>query len=349
MEELINKFPADHFGKIMDKVLGYVRVGEGVGVYGMPGGGLKYFLRLAKKRLEEDGGTRVVFIECRAEAEGLEEKLRLLLEAGKDEKKTIVILSEIQYLWKKQMGVLSMLLTKRKSLWNHANLGLLASGNGEVMEKEGEYGSFAGVMLGTWLKLPLFDLKGTERMWKINKEYYGFDYPLVLAKRVFELSGGHAGLVKHIGKAVDDWGETALKDEEKLLSYPAVRINLEELTKTVTTSSELILSELGIIDTKGELFSPLLKKYLKNYQNEWVAANMPQLTAQEKKIASFLIANKNRIVDKDQIAFLMGLSEETFSLWAIYKAISRLKKKTIGEYELKTIKGRGYRWESGQK
>jgi len=39
----------------------------------------------------------------------------------------------------------------------------------------------------------------------------------------------------------------------------------------------------------------------------------------------------------------MEMSEEEYSLWAIYKIISRLRKKISGKYNLISVKGRGYK------
>ena len=44
----------------------------------------------------------------------------------------------------------------------------------------------------------------------------------------------------------------------------------------------------------------------------------------------------------DNIANLMKMSDDNFSLWAIYKAISRLKPKVKNNFEIKNIKGKGY-------
>ena len=52
--------------------------------------------------------------------------------------------------------------------------------------------------------------------------------------------------------------------------------------------------------------------------------------------------HKGKIIDKDRIFLLMKLAEEDYSLWAIYKAVSRVKEKVKGKYKLKTLKSRGY-------
>jgi DNA-binding response OmpR family regulator len=69
---------------------------------------------------------------------------------------------------------------------------------------------------------------------------------------------------------------------------------------------------------------------------------MPGLSKSEARLMGYLIMNKGKLVDKDKIFFLMGGKEEEFSLWAIYKTISRLKKKLKGKLEIRVIKDKGY-------
>ncbi len=61
MKDLIDVLPPNHFGTLMDKTLGYLKTGESVCVYGMPGCGLKHFLRMARKMLNDSGGFETVF------------------------------------------------------------------------------------------------------------------------------------------------------------------------------------------------------------------------------------------------------------------------------------------------
>ena len=62
----------------------------------------------------------------------------------------------------------------------------------------------------------------------------------------------------------------------------------------------------------------------------------------EAKVLSFIIENEDKVVSLDKLANLMKMTDANFSLWAIYKMISRLKPKVKNNFQIKNIKGRGY-------
>ena len=68
----------------------------------------------------------------------------------------------------------------------------------------------------------------------------------------------------------------------------------------------------------------------------------PQLGDTETKILSFFSEKESKIVTLDNLAHLMKMSDDDFSLWAIYKLISRLKVKVKNNFNIKNLKGRGY-------
>lgn len=346
MKDLVDDLAAEHFGEVMEKTIHYLGIGESVLIYGMPGCGLKHFLRLAKKRLEGKNESKILFIECQAYPSGLLEQIKNgLNKTGGD--RTVLILSHIETIIDQQKEVVRYLLGLRNA--NPANFCLLSSCNYDFLVRQQDYFEAGGVLFGTLFKIPLFDFEGTKRILLTNQTHFGFRYRETDFQKIYELSGGNPGLVKHIGKCVDDWGENVLDNPEVLAIYPSVAIKLGELARVIITQKNSILESLEMINSSGKLFSPLLKIYLQKYESENIDKILPELTVQERKIFSYLLANQNRMVDIDKIAFLMGLNDETFSLWAIYKAVSRLKKRINGVYRIETIKGKGYRLLVGQK
>ena len=66
------------------------------------------------------------------------------------------------------------------------------------------------------------------------------------------------------------------------------------------------------------------------------------LTKQESRLLTYLLENANAIVSIDKMAELIEMTDEDFSLWAIYKLISRLKVKIKKYFEIINHKGNGY-------
>jgi hypothetical protein len=192
------------------------------------------------------------------------------------------------------------------------------------------------------MRMPLFDLKGTKRILEINQDYFGYKVPDEATKEVYRLSGGNPALIKHLGKFVSEMGEKALNNLEFMINYPSLEIKLESVAKVIISEDRTVLEKMGIIDTGGQLFSPLVGYYLKGYEIENQKMLLPELSPREGKIFLFLLANRGTLVTKDRIGFLMNLTDDNFSMWAIYKTISRLKIRLRDKYEIKAVKDKGY-------
>ena len=152
------------------------------------------------------------------------------------------------------------------------------------------------------------------------------------------MSGGIPRLIKYICKEIIENKGTVL--QTKFDSIP-INFQLTLLTKLLIKLSKNQLESLGILE-KGKIKSKLLKDYFKNYQNEVVSQIFSNLTKQEQKLLTFLLENKDQVVSIDKIADLIQMSEDDFSLWAIYKLISRLKLKVKTNFNIKNLKGQGY-------
>lgn len=352
MKDLIDLLPQNHFGSLSTKTLNYLKVGESVCVYEMPESGLKHFLRMTKKQLDETKEFETLFFECQAypidfltvvrnrfKEYSKEDIFQWFL--GNRKYRFVVILSHVEFLITSgQTEVLEFLLKLRNL--NPQALVLLSGTNYMIKTRLEDFYKAGGVFFGSILKVPLFDYEGVRRILLTNKLHFGFNYVEEDFRKIFELSGGHPGLVKHLGKCVDDWGREVLNKLVVLIGYPSITIKLRELASVIMTQDKVVLNDLGMINKEGEIFSPLLKTYLQSYRAENVDELLPNLTVQETKIFSYFLANKDVFVDKDKIAFLMGLSDENFSLWAVYKAISRLKSRLPKTYQLKVMKNKGY-------
>ena len=102
------------------------------------------------------------------------------------------------------------------------------------------------------------------------------------------------------------------------------------------------LKKINIVNQQGEVFSPLVKKYLEVYESTHIRKIFPNLTKKERKILTYFLANKGKVLNKDKLSFLIGMKANNFSLWTIYKSISRLRTKIKQHYRITNIKGIGY-------
>ena len=355
-KNIIDRLPKSHFGSSMDKTVNLLLTGESVCVYGVPGCGRKYFIKKAISLLQKkDEDLIILFLEGQVYPKDIKKVIRQTIKKElkiEDEydffqevykklktKRLVIVLGHLESVINTQKSALRLLL-KLRNLCS-PNISVLTSCDHTLLSKKENYLKTCKTLLSTQIILPPFDLKGATTILDTNREHFGFKYPKTAYRKISILSGGNASLIKHLGKAVDDLGERILDDKKTLINHPSVRMKLDDLADVILKEDEEILKKLGILKGKG-LFSPLLSLYFKNFELKNIDALFPYLTSQEKKIFTFFLKNKGKLIDKDRINFLMGLTEEEFSLWAVYKAISRLKEKVKQIYEIKNLKGQGY-------
>ncbi|MFA6518862.1 MAG: helix-turn-helix domain-containing protein [Candidatus Shapirobacteria bacterium] len=361
MENIINQLPTGHFGDKAEKAVNTLLKGECICIYGMPGCGTRYFLQTIQNSLEKYiSKSNILFFECFAYPKNSYEVIKtsvsktLELDPSRDffvdfaekikNKKIILILRHIDFLGKDQKETIELVYHLR--YLSSTNLTVLSSADYPIIYQPEVYYKHGKSIFSTLLYIPPFDLEGTKRILVINKDYYGYNYPLSMAEKVYELSGGHPGLVKHIGRCVDELGLEVLDKLDILSNFPSIRIKLNELVEAVIDVPFDQLEKIGMVSGENKIFAKLLEYYLKIYEAENVDELMPDLSEREKTILSYLVKSKGKIISKDKIAFLMGVAEDDFSLWSVYKTISRLKNKIKGKYQIKTIKDKGYIFES---
>lgn len=186
-----------------------------------------------------------------------------------------------------------------------------------------------------------FDKKQSVKMIVTLEQFYGWKMTSTYCNQVYKLSGGIPRLIKYICKEVSEDG-TDLTNYQKFLNNIAISFQLELLTKLIIHHSKEELKQLGLMNDDGKIASQLLATYFKSYKDKIVEDLYPNLSDKEVKILSYLLGSDGKIITLDKIADLMKLTDDTFSLWAIYKMISRLKPKVKNNFEIKNIKGRGY-------
>jgi len=357
MKDIFKILPKDHFGKTMDRTIQALVGGESVCVYCMPGGGIHYFLQIAQRILQEDyPDIKTFFFDGFLYPSGLNQVIRqtifqkLHLKVQVDfyqqlqnyfeAKRIVILLAHVNEVLQKQPKTLEYLL-KLIHLYP-SRLAVLSNCDQSVVCDFDKFFSASKTIFSNLAKIPPFDQEGTRRILEANQQALGYNYPLATVKKIHQLSGGNPSLIKHLGKCVDEMGQQVLSDPKMLINYPSLKIKLNDINEVILSESKEVLEQIGIINQKGKLFSPLVAEYYKNYELENIEEIVPSLTPQEKRILTFFLKNKGKIIDKDHIFMLMELAEEDYSLWAIYKAISRLKNKIKGKYQLRALKSRGY-------
>jgi hypothetical protein len=346
---------ANHFGNLVPAVTKLLINGESVVIYGMPGYGRKHFLRLMERVLIQNEMVKTVFIECLANAANINKVLSreinnltgsneseldyLRLERFLKTQKLIVILGHIEEVENKQELFSTLLKIRELGIDKFA---LLSSADQTIKTQKDEYMELGEIMFANVIRMPLFNMEGTKRILEINRDYFGYGVPDTVVSKIFSLTGGNPALIKHLGKYISEMGDLELNNLDLMLKFTSLEIKLKSLVKVLISEDKWVLEDIGMIGTSGELFSPILKEYLKRYELENQRLFLPQLSPREARILLFLLTNRDRLTTIDKIGFLMNLTEDNFSMWAVYKAISRLKNRVKDRYEIKVVKNRGY-------
>ena len=124
-----------------------------------------------------------------------------------------------------------------------------------------------------------------------------------------------------------------------------IKFQLDLLSKFIITLSRDNLARLGLINHNGLLKSTLLRHYFANYQTEALKIIFPDLTPIELKILTYIIENKEKNTSLDKIADILLIGDDKYSLWALYKLISRIKPKVKNSFRIINTRGKGYRIE----
>ena len=355
MKKIIEKLPLDHFGKLVSQVKIDLIQGQPVCITGMPGIGLNYFLKKMEIILN-DNGEKVVFLQTPLYPNNFKQiikkvlKKELRLETDNDfflalkkrleSQKVFFILSSLDSLILKQPTTIRFLLQLRNL--NPSSFLFLTSAGPSLLTDYDRFLKLGEDLFYNVKIIPLFDLKGTKKILKNNKKNLGLSYPETTYSKIYELSKGNAAITKHLGLAVDKFSPEILKNKKTLIQFPSLRVKVDEIAQTMLKEPLKTLKKINIVNQQGEVFSPLVKKYLEVYESTHIRKIFPNLTKKERKILTYFLANKGKVLNKDKLSFLIGMKANNFSLWTIYKSISRLRTKIKQHYRITNIKGIGY-------
>lgn len=127
-------------------------------------------------------------------------------------------------------------------------------------------------------------------------------------------------------------------------------LNHQSLSKDELKESRYLLDSGFIFSSKGgfRIFSPIFENFLKSKISKGEGSNGKiELSKKEHLLFSFLKENLGEVCEREAIIEAVWPEEETLGVsdWAIDRLVARLRKKIKeeGEYEIVTIKTRGFK------
>ena len=330
--------PKDYFGDLYQKVSSSLTKGENVCISVIPGFGEKTIFNFLTFNFRNDKLFDGIYVyDPELEAENLTDFCKKI-ESKKTAKNKLIIIRFFEQVDDKPHVLEKLDSIRRK---NPKNLIYLVITNQEAYLNPSSHQAISTVFFSELKFIYPFNIGQTKKMIDSLKNYYGWKINPSIYREIYRLSGGVPRIIKYLTKELYE-SRIKLTDKDKLIQIPQIEFQLRFLTNILITLSQNRLQILGLIDEKSHLKSSLLKYYLKNYISEIITRLYPQLGNTETKVLSFFSENEGKIIGMDNIANLMKMSDDNFSLWAIYKVISRLKPKVKNNFEIKNIKGKGY-------
>ncbi|MCA9381778.1 helix-turn-helix domain-containing protein [Candidatus Dojkabacteria bacterium] len=220
-------------------------------------------------------------------------------------------------------------------------LPVLAFANHEGIVSPNKYSAKSTPFFSKKYNLTPFSMEELIRMIEISSDYYNWDINPNEYDTLYKLSGGNPRLVKHI----------CINNVEQGIKYSDLETNINDATNNYELAylAELYvkydkanLTKLGITDNEGKIKSLLFVEYLKTLNSDFIEKLFPHLSDLEIKVLSILFLNLNQIVRIEKIGDIIYPDPDDYSLWAIYKLISRLKPKVKSQFIIDNVKGKGY-------
>jgi DNA-binding winged helix-turn-helix (wHTH) protein len=250
------------------------------------------------------------------------------------------------------------------------------------------FSDFYEFVAGRIVYLPLYDKTGVDFRISYLKKITGKQIAKQTLDKIFESTGGHGNLARLCCEAILANAKETYRDnlEEFFLKQKFIRSALFGMWNSLTPSEQVFLnSNLNGILTKdikeypylenidlvknGKIQIPLLTEYLKEKgikpkENERIIYNestneilkgdktlSDNLTSSEFKLLSFFLANKDAILDRDEIINAVWKENKTtegVTNQALDQLIFRLRKKIEEDpnnpIHLQTVKGRGFKF-----
>lgn len=153
-------------------------------------------------------------------------------------------------------------------------------------------------------------------------------------EKISKLSGGHIGLVKRLFNLAI---QQQLTTPESALQDPAIKTDLLNLEHQYRTLSKETCMAIGLLRKDGSIAIPLLRDFLNSISTDFASTLSPL----QQKLLELFESKQGQIVSKKEIHQLMS-TEGTYSLWAVYKVVSRFAAAIAHKYRVRNVSGKGY-------
>lgn len=330
--------PRDYFGDLYQRISNSLTKGENVCISVIPGFGEKTIFNFlnfnfkAEKLFDE-----INIYDPELENESISDFTQKLVTSKTSDNKLLII-RFFEKIEDKRKTLEKLDSIKRK---NPKNLAYLAISNQEAFINPSSHQALTTVFFSELIYFPSFDYGMTIKMIESLINYYGWKISSTSYEEIYKLSGGIPRIIKYLNKELYE-SRIPLTNKDKLIIIPQIEFQLKLMAKILITYDQKQIQLLGLADEKFLLKSALIKYFLKNFRSEIITQLYPQLGDTETRILSFFSENEGKIVTLDNLAHLMKMSDEDFSLWAIYKVISRIKPKIKYNFQINNVKGKGY-------
>jgi len=329
--------PRDYFHNLYAKVADKLLKSENTCISVMYGCGGKTFLNLFLRLAEEDSLFKNIhYFDPEIEKEDIIEYTKNKLKRNNTRK--LIVVRHFEKIEKKRETL--EILNRLRQPHPENLIYLVITDHTGVTQPE-KYMAKTNIFFPDRFYISPFNLNQTTLMISITAKFFAWEIDERLYQKLYKLSGGIPRLIKHIYKEIIE-NKTKIDSLDKFLKNAAILFQLRYLTELLVTLDNDHLKTLGLINKENKIKSQLLGYYFNSYQSEMVAQLFPNLSFLEAKVFSYLYENKGEIVSIDKIGDLVEMSGSDFSLWAIYKLISRLKPKVKKYFNIGNIKGRGY-------
>jgi hypothetical protein len=324
-----DQLPANLFGNLLPKTKEQLCSRQNILIAGTIGIGKETFLKMLLKNLAHVPQENVLHWDMQ-----LSQKIDTL---PQDTSEYLLVMNKL-HLYKNKTPLLEQIHTYQLT---HPNLTVLGLTDHTGITHPQAYFAKTHPFFQVTYQITPFDLDATRTMILANSPFYGWSLSESQIKAVYALSGGIARLIKYICNEISEHN-TPLTNPVRFSKIPAVLFQLQSLYAMLMTETKDDLKQLQILDKKGTIRSLLLRHYFKTQNQNHIKALHHKLNDQEQTVFSYLYNHKNQTIPIETIADLLAMTDESYSLWKIYKLISRLRPKLAPLYELRAKHGKGY-------
>ncbi|OGM21074.1 hypothetical protein A2714_01950 [Candidatus Woesebacteria bacterium RIFCSPHIGHO2_01_FULL_38_9] len=330
--------PRDYFDGLYEKVMKDLKKGDNVCVSAIYGTGNRTFLNLFFRFAEEDKiFDKIVYFDPQRNLDNLASFVKGVKTKNRFQK-ILVVIRLFEKISNKR-DVLEKLNSLRQP--EPERLTFLVLADHTVVTEPENYLAETATFFNSHIYIRPFNKKESIAMMEITNNFFGWKVNENLYDEIYELSGGIGRLLKYICKETSE-GKLDFKRPEVFLEIPQINFQVEYLTRILFNYNNETLKKLGLLNEEEKIRSKLLYLYAKYYRPVLIKELFPTLSNLEQQVLGLLYELKGKCVSIDQIGDIFERLDREFSPWAIYKLISRLKPKVKNNFEILSIKGKGY-------